>query len=87
MEYLYTQLSLDAGDIAEITLDTQANVLLIDAFNYSQYQRQGSFTYSGGWQNRSPVRLWASHPGIWYVVIDLAGSSGIIRHSVRGMQA
>lgn len=87
MEYLYTQLSLDGGDIAEITLDTQANVLLLDAFNYTQYQRQGSFTYNGGWQNQSPVRLRASHSGIWYVVIDLAGGSGVIRHSVRVVQA
>jgi len=83
MEYLFTQLSLSAGDTVEVTIDTQANVLLLDALNYSHYQRRGSFTYKGGWQSQSPVYLKASHSGIWYVVVDLAGGSAFIRHSVR----
>lgn len=83
MEYLYKQLSLNAGDIVEVTLDTQANVILLDAGGYHQYQQQGSFTYYGGWQNQSPVHLKANHSGIWYVVIDLAGNGGMVGHSIR----
>ncbi len=83
MEYLYKQLFLDAGDVVEVTLDTQANVILLDASNYHQYQGQGNFTYYGGWQDQSPVCLKANYSGTWYVVIDLAGNSGMIRHTIR----
>lgn len=83
MEHLHKALWLDTGDVVEVSLDTRANVMLMDTVNYQWYQSGMTFRYHGGQALRSPVRLSAPHAGQWNVVIDLGGGSGSIRHSIR----
>lgn len=82
MKFLHAESYLDAGDLAVIELDSQANVLLMDDSNFSAYRSGGSYRYHGGLAKRSPVRLAAPHSGHWNVVVDLGGYSGSVRAGI-----
>lgn len=83
MEYIYSEIQARAGAIVEVTLDQQANVRLLDPTNYSRFKSRQQCRGYGGRALRSPLRLQVPSSGTWYVVIDLGGSGGAIRHSVR----
>lgn len=82
-DFLHTQAFLNAGQVVEVTLDTQANVMILDQSNFSCYQHGMAFRYYGGLATRSPIRIPVPHTGNWNVVIDLGGGSGSVRHSIR----
>jgi len=83
MKFLHFGFNLSDGEIIEVTLDKQANVLLLDDANFSIYQRGGRFSYLGGLAKKSPLVLTPPHPGHWNVVIDRGGSRENVRASVR----
>ena len=83
MNYLHYDLSLQLGDIVEVTLDKQANVRLLDNTNFSQFQRGAQHRYYGGRATKSPMQLGAPKSGHWHLVIDLGGRTGSARASVR----
>lgn len=85
MEHLKADLgTLQRGSTVVVTLDKQANVLLMDSSNYRTYSagRGGRFRYFGGLMTRSPARIVVPSTGQWYLAIDLAGRAGTIRHSI-----
>jgi hypothetical protein len=82
MNFLHAESPLQAGELAVIELDGQANVMLLDEQNFSAYQAGRSFRYRGGLAKRSPVRLAAPHAGTWHVVVDLGGYSGSVRAGI-----
>ena len=82
MNYLHEDFSLHSGDVVVVTLDSQANVRLLDDVNFSRYQRGEQHSYFGGLAQVSPVRIPVPHAGHWHVVIDLGGYAGKIRASV-----
>jgi len=86
MNYLHYQFDLSADDVVEVTLDQQANVRLLDATNYSLYQRGKQHRYYGGLAKESPVRISAPRAGQWYLVIDLGGDQGTVRASARVLE-
>lgn len=86
MNFLHQEFDAGPEDVVEVTLNGQANVMLLDSPNYAQYQRGGSFRYYGGLAKTSPVRLVPPHPGRWHVVVDLGGFAGRIRAGVRVLQ-
>jgi hypothetical protein len=81
----YLQYELDAGpnNVVEVTLDTQANVQLMDSSNFQNYQRGQQFRYHGGLATVSPFRLRPPHQAHWHLVIDLGGRAGTVHASVR----
>jgi hypothetical protein len=81
--HLHADFHLDKGDVVHVTIDCQANVMLLDDSNYRNYQAGRQFQYCGGHYKTSPINIAAPSTGHWYVVIDLGGGSGTIRHSVR----
>ncbi len=83
MEYIYSEIQARAAAIVEVTLDRQANVRLLDPTNYSRFKSGQQCRGYGRRALRSPLRLQVPSSGTWYVVIDLGGNSGTIRHSVR----
>jgi len=83
LEYIYSEIQARAGAIVEVTLDQQANVRLFDLTNYSRFKGGQQCRAYGGRALRSPLRLQVPSSGTWYVVIDLGGHGGTIRHSVR----
>lgn len=71
-----------AGAVAVVTVDTRANVMLMDSANLQRYRSGGRFNYVGGQALRSPVRLSVPNSGHWHVILDLGGARGSIRSSV-----
>lgn len=83
MKFLNSEFDAHAGDVAEVTLDRAANVLLMDPANYRAYQDGRDYDYDGGYVTRSPVRLRVPRDGHWHVVVDLGGGAGQVRASTR----
>jgi len=81
-DYLHTDFHLNEGDIVRVTIDHQANVMLLDDLGYSNYQAGRQFRYHGGHYKVSPIDIVVPSAGHWHVVIDLGGYSGTIRHSI-----
>lgn len=83
MNHLNYEFDASEGDVAEVTLDRAANVLLMDSANYIDYKHGGSYRYYGGYATKSPVRMAVPTTGHWHVVIDLGGGAGQVRASAR----
>lgn len=83
MDFLHTDFWGGANDLVLVTLEGQANVMVLDDSNFSAYRHGQSFRYHGGWATRSPVRLSPPHHGHWHVVVDLGAYAGSVRASIR----
>lgn len=83
MNFLHTDFDGGPNDVVLVTLDHQANVMLLDETAFSSYRSGGRFTYHGGWATKSPVRLRPPSSGHWHVVVDLGGRSGQVRAGIR----
>jgi hypothetical protein len=83
MKFLHSRFHLNSRENVRVTLDSQANVLLMDDTNFSLYKRGDSHRYYGGLATQSPVTLSAPCVGFWNVVVDLGGYAGSVRASVR----
>ena len=84
MEHIKHELgNASAGDIAEVSLDHAANVILLDSSNYQRYRQGQQHTYYGGHISETPVRIAIPHSGHWYVAIDLGGYASNVRSSAR----
>ena len=86
MNFLHSEFELKRGDVVEVTLDSQANVMLLDSMNFSAYQRGDNNRYYGGHAEKSPVRLTVPQSGKWHVVVDLGGYAGSVRAGVRVLE-
>jgi hypothetical protein len=82
-EHLHKRLFLKDGDLVEVDSDTQANVLLLDDSDYSNYKAGRSYQYFGGFFTYFPARLSPPRSGYWNVILDLGGGGGTVRHSIR----
>lgn len=87
MEFLHSELDLKSGDVVEVTLDSQANVLLLDPSNFAYYKRGEAYRYYRGLAEKSPVHLASPHPGKWNLVVNLGGYAGSVRAGIRVIQA
>jgi hypothetical protein len=85
MKYSYYDLgNRSGGEIVEVTLSgNAANVFLVDSSNFSSYKSGRRYRYFGGHATKSPVHLQIPRSGHWYLVIDLGGYGGSVRHSMR----
>lgn len=73
---------LKRGSTVVVTLNKQANVLLLDRSNYSSYVSGRQHRYFGGLMTRSPARIPVPSDGHWFIAVDLGGGSGTIRSGV-----
>ena len=83
MNHLHYQFDAGPDEVVEVTLDHQANVLLMDDSNYNNYRHSRSFRYYGGHATRSPVRLVPPRQARWNIVVDLGGGTGRVKAGVR----
>lgn len=85
MNFSYYDLgNRSGGEVVEVVLSgNAANVFLVDSSNFGSYKAGRRYTYYGGNARRSPVHLSIPRAGHWYLVIDLGGHSGSVRHSMR----
>jgi len=70
------------GDVVQVTLDNQANVMLMDPANYAAYRDGRQYRCFGGHATKTPVQLTAPYAAQWYVVVDLGGYAGKVRAGV-----
>lgn len=78
---------LRGGEVFEVSLSgTEANVLLMDDYNFRNYRARRSSTYLGGHVKRSPVVLQVPRAGHWHIAVDLGGYPGSVRSNVRQIQ-
>ena len=82
MNFLHSDFNIGPSDIVQVSLNKQANVLMLDDSNFSNYRRGGRFRYYGGLAKQSPVRLSPPYYGHWHVVVDLAGYAGSVHASI-----
>lgn len=72
------------GMIARVDVDgPEANVRLVDDWNYRRMRRQKRYAYVGGHYRVSPIDLSVPWDGRWYVVADLGGEPGHLRARTR----
>ncbi len=83
MNFLHQEFEAGPDDLIEVTLDGQANVMLLDSPNFESYRNGLSFKYYGGLAKVSPMRLAPPHEGRWHLAVDLGGHGGTIRASMR----
>lgn len=83
MKYLHYPITASAGNTVVVSLDSQANVRLLDPINYSRYRRGERHEFYGGLARVSPFPLRVPRTGEWHVAIDLGGSAGTIRARVQ----
>jgi hypothetical protein len=86
MKYLHSDFQAGPDDLVEVTLDGQANVLLMDSYNFEKYKKSESYRYHGGLAKVSPIRLRPPHQGNWHLVVDLGGYTGTVRAEIRVLQ-
>jgi len=79
MNHLNYEFDASEGEVAEVTLDRAANVLLMDPANYDNYIHGRPYRSLGGYATKSPVRLSVPRAGHWHVVVDLGGGAGQVR--------
>lgn len=84
MDFVHYDLGqLNGNDVVEVTLDTAANVRLLDSLNFNGYRAGRQYNFYGGYVTLSPYRIRVPHGGRWHVVVDLGGYAGQVRSSVR----
>lgn len=84
MDFVHYDLNqLRGGEVVEVTLDTAANVRLLDGPNFQGYRSGRQYTLYGGYVTQSPYRIQVPYSGQWHLVIDLGGYSGSVRSDVR----
>ncbi len=71
-----------AGTTVTVELDKQANVHLVDSYNYARYTRGLNYRGYGGRQVKSPAQLRVESSGNWFVAIDLDGRADAVRAAV-----
>lgn len=64
---------LQRGSTVVVTLNTGANVRLMDGTNLRAYKDGRRHRYHGGLAKRSPFRITVPSDGHWYVTVDLMG--------------
>ena len=82
-DHLHKRLFLRDGDVVEVDCDRQANVLLVDDSEYSNYKNNRSYRYVGGFFKQFPARIAPPRSGYWNVVLNLGKSQGTVSHSMR----
>jgi hypothetical protein len=84
MDFVHYDLNyLQRGQVVEVTLNSAANVLLLDSANFNNYRNGQAHRYYGGHVTRSPYRIQVPLDGHWHLAIDLGGYPGQVRSSVR----
>lgn len=82
MKFLHSEVDAGPSDVVRVTLDTQANVKMMDSHNFRRYQNDQSHEYYGGLAKVSPLDISPPYRGRWHVAVDLGGYGGSVRATV-----
>lgn len=82
MNFLHAREQLLEGDIVVVDCSHQCNIMIMDDSNFNRYKSGKDFRCHGGHYTMLPARIEAPYSGYWNVVLDLAGGSARITHSI-----
>ncbi len=86
--HLHSIVNTQEGEVVSVHLTgNAANVLLLDALNYANYEAGRAYQYFGGYYTRTPAVITPPHAGYWHVVVDLGGGAGRVGASVSVLPA
>jgi hypothetical protein len=83
MQYLHYTITAGNSNIVQVTLDSWANVQLLDEANYQNYINGRKYTYYGGQATVSPFNIRPPYTNNWHLVIDKGGYTGSVKASVK----
>ena len=84
MNFIHNDLGhLSGNEVVEVSLNSAANVRLMDSSNFAAYRRGDRHQFFGGHVTRSPYRVAVPRAGHWHVAIDLGGYAGSVHAGVR----
>ena len=83
MNFLHYDFQLNSGDVVEVTLNTVANVRLLDPTNFAYYTNNRKYKFVGGLAQPPLFTISPPSKGHWHVVIDLTGLPGAVNASVK----
>lgn len=83
MAFLHYKANAGPSNTFQVTLDSWANVLLLDDNNFKKYQRGERYQYYGGYVSTSPYNIKPPHYAHWNIIIDRGGYTGTVRASVN----
>lgn len=86
MNFMHKEFDAGPGDIVEVSVDKQANVMLLDAANFELYKQGQKFQYHGGRATKSPIQIVPPHQARWHIVVDLGGYAGTVKVGVQIVQ-
>lgn len=82
MNFLHTRESLSEGDIVVVDCSHQCNVCIMDDNNFRNYKAGRKWKGFGGFYKKLPAKIIVPSTGYWNIVLDLAGGSATIQHSI-----
>ncbi|MGN9161235.1 DUF1883 domain-containing protein [Clostridium sulfidigenes] len=82
MNFKYGDGNYNEGDVIVVKLDKQANVILLDPTNFSNFKNGRKYSYYGGLAKVSPFEIIVPRTGHWYLVVNLGGYAGTVNYSV-----
>jgi len=83
LNYLHKAFTGKRGDIVVVKLEKQANVKLMDGFNYQLYRNGLNYKYYGGLAKVSPAKVIVPSRGRWHAVIDSDTSEETVEASIK----
>ena len=83
MQFLHYELSAGKDKIIQVTIDHQADIKVMDPFNFSKYKLGKTPDFQGGTYPASTIEFRVHRKDIWHVVIDLGGKRGEVKASVK----
>ena len=63
-------MTVGTNQVVEVTLNSPANVYLVNAQGYKDYLNGNEFSYKGGYAADSPYRIRIPSSNRWYVIVD-----------------
>jgi len=71
MRYLHLRFDAHKGKTVRIHFDQPAKVMLMSAFHYGAYIHNHSFSYMGGFKEKSPFEVHIPIDSKWHAVVEL----------------
>ena len=82
MNYIHFQVDVGSGAIRVDLSGSEANVKVMDDYNFRQYTSGLQHQYFGGHYKRSPAIIRPPSSGKWNVAVDTGGFSGNVQARV-----
>jgi hypothetical protein len=83
MNYLHSEVVLIDSTAVRVDLSgSEANVKVMDDFNFRQYTAGSRHQYFGGHYKQSPAIIRPPSSGKWHVTVDTGGFAGTVNARV-----